>query len=733
MLAEELTEWPADTWLVIDDYQHVAAMPEAERFIEILVRTSPLRALVCSRCRPSWVTPRDVLYGEVLELSQTALAMTHDEASELLCDWREEQVVGLMALADGWPAVIGFAGAAPSPDDLAKEVPTTLLEYFADEILQASNAPSRLDLERLLLYPVIDVEAAHQLLGSRARSVISEAIRTGILEERGEILEFHPIARRALESSPALSDSDRAEAVNQIIALLTERRDWDSLFALCASGHGAIHLASLLEKALPELLGAARLTTVERWLALRGSDSSEGPAETLARGELSIRKGHHKAARVFAERALRSIGESGDLAYEALSLAGRAAHVGCRELEALDYYQRAEAVAPEPSQRREAQWSQVMCASTLELDEARLLLSDLGRHVSPDDTRELIRMVDKRLSVGLKFGEVTSLEDARQCVELLPELRDPVARCSFRSVYSYGLALSCDYEEALVQADELLLDAREYRFDIAVPYALTTRAVALAGMKNYELAHIAINQARATARKINDIFGLQNAYAIEVRTLLQQNHVANACAIEPPEGQPVIMGIWAEAQASRALALACLGRYGEAAALAEEARTSSRGIEARVLAAGVDAIVAIKTGASSCVDAAAKLVEDASASKGFDLLVSCYRASPDLLDALLRERSTQERMVYLLRRVDDLSIADELGHEPLEALSPFETLSPRELEIYACLVQGLSNREIGRRLFIAPSTVKIHVRHVYDKLGVRSRRALILAARRWAS
>jgi ATP/maltotriose-dependent transcriptional regulator MalT len=49
------------------------------------------------------------------------------------------------------------------------------------------------------------------------------------------------------------------------------------------------------------------------------------------------------------------------------------------------------------------------------------------------------------------------------------------------------------------------------------------------------------------------------------------------------------------------------------------------------------------------------------------------------------------------------------------------SLSPREREVFALLAQGRSNRDIGTALFISPVTVKVHVRHIFDKLGVRSR------------
>ena len=54
-------------------------------------------------------------------------------------------------------------------------------------------------------------------------------------------------------------------------------------------------------------------------------------------------------------------------------------------------------------------------------------------------------------------------------------------------------------------------------------------------------------------------------------------------------------------------------------------------------------------------------------------------------------------------------------------------LSPREEEILGLLAEGLANRQISRRLFISEATVKTHLVHIYDKLGVDSRTAAIAA------
>jgi LuxR family maltose regulon positive regulatory protein len=58
-----------------------------------------------------------------------------------------------------------------------------------------------------------------------------------------------------------------------------------------------------------------------------------------------------------------------------------------------------------------------------------------------------------------------------------------------------------------------------------------------------------------------------------------------------------------------------------------------------------------------------------------------------------------------------------------------EPLSERELEILHLIAEGLSNREIGERLFLALDTVKGCNRHLFDKLQVKSRTEAIARAR----
>ncbi|HVU92130.1 MAG TPA: LuxR C-terminal-related transcriptional regulator, partial [Jatrophihabitans sp.] len=72
------------------------------------------------------------------------------------------------------------------------------------------------------------------------------------------------------------------------------------------------------------------------------------------------------------------------------------------------------------------------------------------------------------------------------------------------------------------------------------------------------------------------------------------------------------------------------------------------------------------------------------------------------------------------RRADqELRATGERGWRP--TANPREQLSPQETQIAELAAQGLSNREIGERLFLSHRTVSSHLYRLFPKLGVTSR------------
>ena len=54
-------------------------------------------------------------------------------------------------------------------------------------------------------------------------------------------------------------------------------------------------------------------------------------------------------------------------------------------------------------------------------------------------------------------------------------------------------------------------------------------------------------------------------------------------------------------------------------------------------------------------------------------------------------------------------------------------LTPREQQVAELVGQGLKNREVGKELGISPGTVKVHLKHIFEKTGVQGRYSLALA------
>ena len=730
ILAEELAGWKRGDWLVLDDYQELAPAAEAERFIAELVGACPLQLLIASRQRPAWVSGRNILYGEVLELNQTALAMDSREAAEVLADRSARSASGLVALADGWPAVIALASVSSAEIEADAEVPESLYRFFAEEVFDSLGGDVRDGLATLAVAPVLDRELAAELLGDEsAELVCSAALDVGILEERDDHLELHPLARSFLEELAAHQPggSDRSAAAATCLRRFKVRRDWDTAFDVITRRGPARELESLLVEALDELLETARLSTIETWCDFAADADLSQPVFSIARAEVALRHGRHAEAQSFAEVAASS--RESALTFRGLAVAGRAAHLASREEDGLELFRRAEAAASSEAERRDALWGQLLCATELELPEAADTLSQLKAGVTLTDGREVVRAAAYGLAYQLKFGPSLDLADAELASELVDGVGDQLLRTSFQNVYSHVLALSARYKEALEIADALLFGATTYRLNFALPYGLCSAAMAAAGLRDWTRAHSYLDEAVSGARARRNAHAEQVCYALRVRTLAQQGNHRTALSIDlPPLGRS-IAAIHAEVLSSRALALAAVGRLDEASGLVEGVRGSTVALEPVVLMSAVDAVRSLKRRESNALEVVARLEDAAFASGALDLLVTAYRTSTELLVVLLRKSQNPDRLGALIKRVGDDDLARAVGHPvALSDDDQRQRLSRRERDVFELLRQGFTNRQIAEVLFITEATVKLHAHHIYDKLGTRSRTALTIQA-----
>ncbi len=371
MLAEDLTEWPPEAWLVLDDYHFAMDSAASELFAShLLARLPSVQLLITSRRRPRWSTARRRVYGEVFELGRESLTMSNGEAHEVLAG--QNDVSSLIQQAAGWPAVLGLAAlSGGSLND--SELSASLSDYFAQELYHAVEPGVQWGLCQLALAPVITRPLAESLFGGEtARLILEHATHIGVLSPtEQETFELHPLLRPFLEARGSeFGDAQIAAVLLNIGRFLIEARDWDAAFSVIRRTDMSELMAELLKAATAEMLSTGRLATLSGWLEYSAKHKLRAPAFDLARASVAFREARYNEAELLAIEAARQglLAEDEPFVSAAYSVAGHSAHFANREQQALDHYRNAEQLSGNAEQLRDALWGQLLCA--LDLDNA---------------------------------------------------------------------------------------------------------------------------------------------------------------------------------------------------------------------------------------------------------------------------------------------------------------------------------------------------------------------------
>ena len=132
-------------------------------------------------------------------------------------------------------------------------------------------------------------------------------------------------------------------------------------------------------------------------------------------------------------------------------------------------------------------------------------------------------------------------------------------------------------------------------------------------------------------------------------------------------------------------------------------------------------------------------------SEGFSTRLIFFTASVDDTElvkstaagayGVIQKDAPLEFLVKSLQRVADgqrlfpLPSSDQVSREQSAGTANALTaLTHRERQIMGLVSEGLSNKEIGRRLNISDGTIKVHLHHIYEKLEISNRTALAALA-----
>jgi DNA-binding CsgD family transcriptional regulator len=679
-----------------------------------------LSVLVLARRRPAWASSRRILYGEIFELSRPNLAMTEPEALELLPTGMD--ATELMDLARGWPAVLALASVSKSPlPDVS--VGAQLHQFFADEIYRRIDR----DVQKALCELALHEARGRQLVFRElppllAERVVQTGLDSGLLTDRETSLEIHPLLqefliRKLSEERPARF----ARIVARSARLLMRSGEWDEAHRLISRIGDRRLMSELLRASADDLFLSGRVASLHGWISEAERDS---PEVRVIEAELAFREGRFHESESLAVLAAEDERITPAKRSHAYLTAGRAAHAASRAFRASELYGCALAHAATAESKRAAQLGELSAAIELERSDAPSILESLGATDSLPPS-ERVTLVNRRINLETRFALPVSFDEGRAMWQLLDHVSDPVARSSFRNVFGYALAAAGLGDEATRITAEQMEDAERCRLDFVIPYALTNRAIVATLRRDYLDAEALLDEAEERAGVAGDQTAHFISWAVRTRLFNAQGAFDIATAHPLPRDSGVTKSLEGELTACYALAYAGSGELDRAVSNAERALSNSIAAEIVITAPCALAVAASKTRDTSVAQAHARsALEVATRSGMIESFVSAYRGCPELVVSLLTDVETHEGLERVLAAAGDASIRPAGSYGSHSVMN----LSKREKEVLGLVAHGLSNAQIGQRLFISPVTVKAHVRHIFEKLGVKSRAEAALRA-----
>ncbi|WP_444942951.1 HTH-type transcriptional regulator MalT [Microbulbifer sp. ZKSA006] len=781
-LLSELRSLPSELRIVLDDYHQIdnQQVHDTTRF---LLRHAPagVGIVLTSRSQPPLGLATLRVQGRLLELGSNELALNIEEIATLLkqrlpFSLDGDRAAQLHHLSEGWPPAIQlFTLSVRDSNEVDRYLAeleqghSHILDYLAEEVLERLEPQLRQLLSCTSILTRVNAQLAERLTGRQdGQQLLEEAARRGLFlqaqDSSRQWFRFHPVFARFLQrqlndrqhllqlhstacdtwqalNQPAealrhaLAGGDR-ERLKQLLnergeqllragqsRLLRDCLDRLGAEALQHSAHFTLLSAKMARENFEYDLCEKNLSASESWLQREDPiqwRDFEGAFATM-RAQVAIARGQTLQAKEYAEEALAllradQLGER----ISALLVIGETSFCLGALQEASRYMQEVEALAIAERDIPSAAWA--ICQQT-EIAFAQGLLKKAAtlqekvqtlvqkNHLSTLPISEFVC----RLRGQLQW-ESGDLEGAEHAARRGMQINRRVGEHWLLPEYTLLLKIAQargEKEESLEwleRIERLLTDGRYHRDWIA--NADATRIRTWRALGNQQAIASWLEQAAPVADRPSNHFE-QCHGRNHVRTMIELHHwsdanrllsrlkqVANECGLETDRLRNRVLEshlLWLREQ------------YPQSVEAISEALLLShkRDFRASFLQIGKPLIVILKAALENGL-------EEAESSKA-QQLIKAAQQQPELDGGIRIE-------------LDDTIIREILASDAVPDFLRHSPLTPREWQVLNAIHSGLSNEKIARHFKVAPSTIKTHIRSLYQKLDVKDRQEAIALA-----
>jgi DNA-binding CsgD family transcriptional regulator/tetratricopeptide (TPR) repeat protein len=712
--------WPDEIWIFVDDHHLIAPSSGGADLVEALVTATARRVMIASRVRPAWAGP-SVLYGDALELETTVLTMNEDEVGRVLTKRKPKEVDWFASSAGGWPAIVGLASLTSA--QLPKHWDSEMHDYFAREVFALLSLPAQEAILHLALSPSATAAAIEELIGSDQEAILKESADQGFLTPSGaEGFAIHPLLAEFLRGHKRYP-KHASYLVDRLFVRFLRDHSWDLAFGLLVM-HDRIDLFDdLVWVAVDDLLKTNQASTVAGWVTFARRAGIASPSVDYAQSHVAFRLGDFRASVHFARESVVGLLPRHPYRAAALTQLGWALFFASRIDEAAEVFRASLKLCRDGREGESALWGELN-VGLFKADRAAVPLINCYKSLPRGDATHRLRVITAELKAAEVFGGIEdALAEARIAKELLPGVDDPMALTAFMLMFGVGLTLNSRYKEArsiLEEADKL---CEQHDLAFASRQFLIPRAIAEFGLRKYSRCASLVDRLATIAEATEDAWFEANV--VKLRSRLVACGVLRGEIKTPALTLPSDDPEYSECMARVAFAHVAAGRIDEGLALTASL-TPPLTPEAEITAAWANAVGNLADGGSLGEALADEALQRSIELGCYDPFVCAYRATPKLLEVLTKRPESRAVVTEVMRRATDVGLARNIGISLTSR--PTHKLSPREHEVMQLVTEGLSNREIGKRLFISPVTVKVHLRHAYEKLGVRTRTEAALRA-----